>query len=409
MKRLKKCALMSLSMLTMASCSPEILVDAKDYIKTIDVVNDDFRILQLTDIHWNHLTDLKKTDDNSSRVIYDYFRELIYVSNPDLIMVTGDTFLEANKYVVNQFFSLMEDCKVPYAMLWGNHDKEGTYSKNWLFDQAKKGKRSLFVNPNDNVYGDCNYVINLNRDGSTFYQIYAIDTNSNYYSKEDGYKYDNIHEDQIKWYISQAELAKESNQNKYVPSIAYFHIPLWEWVYSFKENNYSLNGTVTGDIFEEALYEVPGLTDDCGEIALWPGYKDSDFFDESRKRGMQAMFCGHDHNNDSVSRYKDVTIGYGVKSGRGLYYYGKKDGYDYDVTGGSLITIHIDQSYTLEQIFIDQDNKHTNYYKENELPEDFNYNTYVESNGFTFKENNKDWFRTSGEFTFDVRESEESL
>lgn len=362
---MKKNALFSLALLpiVLSSCNAKRPV-ASDYIANISFNEDkkQFSILQLTDIHWNLLT---KVDQEKK-----YIRGLVEITQPDMLMITGDTFLIANKKVVIDFFDFIRSLGVPYATTWGNHDEEGEYTKDFLNQEASRNQYvdtatdhynnlSLFRNVKDDIYGDANYCININKEGKPFYQIYVLDSHSSYYDKDAGYKYDYIRDDQVSWYREMADTTAMNNKNVYVPSIFYFHIPLWEWAMSYASNNFNEKGDVLGVVKEPDLYQVPGLTDDiCKKedgVHMWPGLYHSKLFDEAKNRSAQAMFCGHDHSNNWVTRYSDVTLGYGVKTGRGLYYYGKKDGDSYDHTGGSLITIYDDKSYSLEQVFLDSD------------------------------------------------------
>ena len=64
----------------------------------------------------------------------------------------------------------------------------------------------------------------------------------------------------------------------------------------------------------------------------------------------RGVFFGHDHINDFIAEYKTsetgeyVTIGYGLKTGDGLYF---EDG----MIGGTLSTIHRDGSVSYSRCF----------------------------------------------------------
>ena len=62
--------------------------------------NNSFKIMQLTDIH------LGVQVDNVKEM--KFIRSFIEENKPDLIVITGDTFLDANKSIVKFFFDKME-------------------------------------------------------------------------------------------------------------------------------------------------------------------------------------------------------------------------------------------------------------------------------------------------------------
>lgn len=346
----------------LSSCRPgnETEVELTDYVSEIEFKNEDFKILQMTDIHWNLITNLEKETK--------YITTLVKGVNPDMLMITGDSFLIGNKNLCKYFFNMLESLEVPYALTWGNHDEEGEYTKNWLSKYVGSLPHSLYKHVDDDVFGDSNYVVNIKKNNETFYQVYAIDSNTDRYDKEYGYLYDYIHDDQIEWFKNETELAKTNSG--YVPSIAYFHIPLWEAVYSHYGKR-NLEGEtevinkgkyVMGDINEASSYTLNGLhTQDSEDkdnediIKMWPGRERTTMFKEAKERNVKGIFNGHDHSNNLVTQLDDVVMGYGVKTGRGLYYYGKADGAEFDITGGSLVTIKSDKTFNLQQVYLDAD------------------------------------------------------
>jgi predicted MPP superfamily phosphohydrolase len=304
------------------------------------MTGDSFKILQLSDIHWNFATNVKAQST--------YLTKVVTEASPDMIMITGDSCLCANESIATSLYNLFDSWNIPFGVTFGNHDKQGLYSKEWVSKLAASGKNSLYNEVKDNVFGDSNYFINVKKDGKTVWQIYSIDSNSN--EIEDGSNvYDYIHDDQVEWFKKETALAKTNNGGVTVPSLAYYHIPLWEYVTSYYVNH----STVMGEIGEKATNSVKGLTDSIGKIAMWPGEVHSKFFEAAKEAGVKAGFCGHDHNNDWVGEYEGIKLGYCVKSGRELYY--TKTSAGYDMTGGSLVTIKTDSTLSIEHIFVDSD------------------------------------------------------
>lgn len=78
-----------LSSLLLSSCgATPIDYDVKAYEKTLEY-KDNFKIMQLTDIHISLPTDMKKQ--------FDFLENNIKTCNPDLIAITGDSFFWSDK------------------------------------------------------------------------------------------------------------------------------------------------------------------------------------------------------------------------------------------------------------------------------------------------------------------------
>lgn len=331
----------------LSACStPSVAKDSDVYAKTLDTYRSGFKILQLTDIHWNFTTDMVKQSA--------FLTAVVQRANPNLIMITGDSTLQANEEIADRLYNLFDSWNIPYGVSWGNHDRQGTWSPEWISKRATKGKNSLYNEIQDSVTGRSNYVINL-RDSSKNlkWQIYSLDSNS-YAPNGVSYSYASIDQTQVDWYTAQAEKAK-TEAGDYVPSALYFHIPLWEWVYGYRLDKEG----VIGQIHEKSTYSVPGLTADDEKIPFWVGKEHSDLFSAAASRGAKAFYCGHDHSNDWGTTYTDEAgdsafVGYGVKSGRELYY--TKTTAGYDQTGGSIMTLRDDGSFTLIHLYVNTDN-----------------------------------------------------
>jgi predicted MPP superfamily phosphohydrolase len=329
---------------TLFSCSNSTVSNSSsNYVKSLPSYYDGFRVLQLTDIHWNFTTDMVKQSA--------YLTAVKNATTPDLIMITGDSTLTANEEIANTLYDLIDSWQIPYAFMWGNHDYQGTWNPSWLYQRASKGKYSLYTHIEDQVSGDSNYVINLMDGSKVAWQVYALDSNSYLYQKGLSYAYDYIRDDQVEWYKAQADKAKADNGGSYPASLMYFHIPLWEWVYAYEKNP---KGSF-GEIHEKSTYDVPGLAD---KIPFWPGDVHSGIFDAAASRGTKAFYCGHDHSNDWGDYYTSESgnkayVGYGVKSGRELYY-AKADA-GYDMTGGALTILHDNGAFDLKHVFVNTD------------------------------------------------------
>lgn len=301
---------------------------------------ENFSVLQLTDIHWSTLTDRTHQKAYLSQVI-----EAAKKSSPTgdigLIMVTGDCTLLGSKDVVKDLFDFIASYNIPFAVTWGNHDRESAYSMAWLDALVSSYPKSLYKDLDDEVTGRSNYVISLTESGKAVWQIYSLDSGSYEPSSTPlRYSYDRIHPDQSAWF------AKEADDASNVPSLAYFHIPTREWQEVYEKKAYSKKAFEQNEKF-------------C------PSENASDFFPVAKAHNVKGLFCGHDHSNDLTMTYEGVVLGYGVKSGTELSFgvsktrtylpSGQTEAKPLQLIGGSLSLLHGDSTFDLKHLYVQED------------------------------------------------------
>lgn len=303
-----------------------------DYMMGVEWKNktEDFRILQLCDIH------LSQSDiyDKHFKVI----NKTIERANPSLIVLNGDSFTYADKGVVAKLFSFIDSYNVPWTFLYGNHDDQGYFPDTYI--QRLLGDKDLFKNvqfknlEDDNVTGRSNFVINIDqkeRDSSghvtstkTVFQVYCLESHSYNF---DTIAYDFIKQDQIDWYERMVKYSKDSERfgnGTVIPSAMYFHIPLPEFFTAWTEAE---KGS------PEAI-KIIGGTDEMGGGPTEE--TDLHLFDKVKELGStKAISVAHDHINDSVVKYKDIALCFGVHSTDRIYY-------DEHKVGGQVIKVNKD-------------------------------------------------------------------
>lgn len=95
---------------------------------------DDLRILQISDLHVDHT-------NNQHDLIWKNLKNNVMKSDVDLTVITGDwTSAEDNLPVTEKLIEIMDGCKKPWAVVFGNHDSQGNASRDELAE--------LFLNPN---------------------------------------------------------------------------------------------------------------------------------------------------------------------------------------------------------------------------------------------------------------------
>lgn len=352
MKTSKLC-LLSLPLLC-ASCAPR-QYGLDDYVSEFSA-DGSVKILQLADMHWSWQSDLKREAE--------YIDALISFSGADIAILTGDQVLGATKKTYLTLFDTLDASSLQgYALAWGNHDEQGLYDPDFPTKEAISRSKCLNIDlPGDEIFGGSNFAIDLVSDeGKTWYELFVLDSNK---LNPEGFSmgYDVIHDDQIDWYARMVEKAKREN-GATVPSLAFFHIALWQWEYAYRLSKqedpfaYSEDPDFPGGIkaysgqMGEESWEVPGL----GKTQVYCGYRDSGFFQKAEELGStKAMFVGHDHKNDFAAEYyldpsrsdDPIALCYGLKSGDGLTY---ESGH----LGGNLITVSEDGSVSLQRAFLD--------------------------------------------------------
>ena len=318
-----------------------------------------FNVLQLTDIHWNANTStmaskiyLEKLFDQVDKHIKE---EQGSERGIDLVELTGDQFMLATSYQVSTFLEFMEKQAekhgFKYAAIWGNHDRHGIYNPNWLADSFKKASHCIYTEPNDNLYGRSNFVINLTEDGttatSTKWQLANVDSGASFSDTAISpfRDYDYVRKDQTDWWVK--EHAKVGEE---VPTIAYYHIP--------QDENQKAWDMRKEQGFKNKFFRLEGFGDNG------TGNYESNFVDEGARHNLKAVFSGHAHNVDWTVEYRDpnweadqksVILGLGVKTGSELYFAhvdasttdpDMKEGLEsvgitenFDLIGASLVTI----------------------------------------------------------------------
>lgn len=326
----------------------------KDYVREVEQNGTSFHILQLTDIHWNMTTQVEKATEylhNTIRVAKEKADGKI-----DLIAITGDTLLVATKAMADRIYEVIDSWNIPFFVTYGNHDLQGLWDKTWMNENVSfpKRKNSLFVNLNDDIHGESNFVINWKKDNQTIWQIYSIDTGHYLGNDAIKYGYDYIHDDQISWFEKETNFAK-GNAESYLPSVVFGHIGLNEMTEAAEKakkelQNADETGNPTGQGTNGYIGGYYHENNSSSKVH-------STFFQSAKTHGVKGIFAGHDHSNDAVFDYEDVILGYGVKANTELYYSNIRFGEEtMTLTGAALYTLKEDRTFDIEHIYIDYNN-----------------------------------------------------
>lgn len=309
----------------------------------------ELKIAHITDIHigggfWTYKND-KKT-------IYELIT-MLQEEKPDIVISTGDntycvipfgfngggTF--NNMMVAKTFITIFDHEGVYFDTVFGNHDTEsmdyasrqkvGNLYQNG-FSEYSMFKQGFTDLNSDTVPSVTNQFIQVkNTEGKIVKLLLLIDSNAyedtKFFTAVFG-KYDVIHEAQVEW---AADMIKELSEKEglpegqYLETLAFMHIPVGEYRTALDElitETRDEKGNITGFTQNPNPQNTEFVEGEWGEEKVCYGglYRkdekpeDLDNFFEVLCEDMgsvEAIFCGHDHTNSAVVKYKGVLLDYG--------------------------------------------------------------------------------------------------
>lgn len=311
------------------------------------VIDGQFKILQITDIHIGNSFLSRSTDRKALLAV----ERLIARTEPDLVAVTGDicyavpyrTATKDNMTPLKQFSSVMEKTGIPWAPVFGNHDAESfsTHTGEQLGEYLRTQPHCLFEAGETSGCG--NYAIGLKTADGTERAVLLFLDSGGYKENKKGFfglyaTYDAFREDQIDW--CRRTLGARVTEGRIPPSLAFFHIPLWEYEDAW-------NCVRQGN--SEAVLHY-GEKNERAAVA----FERSPMFEELRKLGTKGIFCGHDHTNTYSVTYRGVRLTYGMSIDYFAYPF---IGLRKRQRGGTLITVGEDGTFDCKPIPLQTEEK----------------------------------------------------
>ncbi len=328
-----------------------------------------WKILQFTDMHLTH--ELETTNET-----IDLFIDALNREKPDFVVLTGDIITrKGGRSRAKQLCEIFEKMGIYWGYVLGNHEGDSyvAVSRKSLIELVSSYPHCLDVSTvqktasGESVWGNGNFVVNLLGENYSLSQSLIFMDSGNRISKADAKKYgvsqssyDYLKDSQKIWYKEQVEKAIAQNAK----TMLFIHIPLVEQGY--------LKFLRFGTPIEEGWSFLPGTELEVngvlkGSFAIKDGWKalpgtvnyeescSSDHNNgmyelmKSLKKGVNGLFCGHDHVNNSViyeeafAGNKPIFLCYGTCSGvqgYNLYRYGYSLSDDYALRGYSVIEIN---------------------------------------------------------------------
>ena len=371
----------------------------------------DWKVLQFTDMH---LSETNDGDLGNNRTIREYIAA-IEREKPDFVVLTGDviTSIRGRARAV-QLCEIMERLGVYWAYVLGNHEGDEFFkmTREELMGIVEKYPHCVSdttvkkTEDGTKVWGIGNFVVNLLGENHKIVQSMIFMDSGNEISESDYNRlkgstpglesdsYDFLKESQKTWFKEQVENVSLISEGA-AKSMLFIHIPLFQQR-KLKYVSYSdLPEGWTKEVAGEGWEYVPGTIahdhngNPVGQDAIATDWKvvagtanfegvcssdyDNDMYpliyDTTLNGKVNALFCGHDHTNDSIvyqqkEGKEPVYLAYGLCSGYATYnlYKQKKTDDPKNLKKGySVIEIHQNSTFDFSGVSYDYDYKTTKY------------------------------------------------
>lgn len=271
--------------------------------KELRFKNGKFKIVMFSDLHGKITFDRRTV--MGVEVLTDELK-------PDLVLLGGDNVCGGSHLQSEQLFrnsfddiaNIFESRQIPWAHVFGNHDKEVGLSESDQQDIFEKYEHCLSKRGPADIHGVSNYMlpIKASEGDKIKFNVWGMDSHR-YNSTVNGHSTilpnhfctgddaDHCRPDQIMWYYNTSiELEKYCGEK--VPSIMYFHQPIPEF------NLITRNPAETGMVGEHRE-RVCGTELNYGLFAF-----------AATRNDVKGMYCGHDHVNTFSGTYAGIHLGY---------------------------------------------------------------------------------------------------
>ncbi len=267
-----------------------------------------FRILVLTDAH--HAPGTGKETILAMKSLIDR-------TGPDFVFLCGDNIAgHATKKncldMIAEIVSPMESLGIPWAHVFGNHDKTWRFSKQFQERLYEAYPHCLSLSGPEEIPGVGNYFLPvMDEKGRTMFGIWALDSMQDISIMDTPLDYcGNIEKDillparlttgsdadwirfeQIEWYYNNSIRLEKENGRK-IPSVMFFHQPLYEF-----------NAIIRNPV-------ETGMTGECNERVSCSEVSSGLFAAVLERGDICGIFCGHDHINTFDGVYCNIHLGY---------------------------------------------------------------------------------------------------
>ncbi|KAG1376700.1 hypothetical protein G6F61_007377 [Rhizopus arrhizus] len=264
-----------------------------------------FKILQLADLHFTNEEGFcrdvsSEADCKGDATTIDYINKVLDKEKPSLVVFSGDNIngggVSDARAATYKFAEPVIKRKIPWAVVFGEHDDGNDLSREELLQVMKRMPYSLIERGPMDVPGVGNYALKIYSNGTRAathdFTLYFLDSHSR--SEEtNGERDDSIKKEQLDW-IVQSNLEFQKLDSK-PDAIIFFHAPIWE---------YDQSSPRLGDARES----VSTPKSDTHSLAAF-----------RKTNSIKVASCGRDHVNDYCLEQDKIQLCYAGGAGVGGY------------------------------------------------------------------------------------------
>ncbi|KAI8977093.1 Metallo-dependent phosphatase-like protein [Mycotypha africana] len=198
--------------------------------------NGDFKILQIADLHFTNEEGVCRdvpadTECNGDMTTLKYIEKLLDHEKPDLVVFSGDNIDGAGvsdaRAATFKFADPVIQRKIPWAVVFGEHDDESDLSREELIEVMRRMPYSLIQRGPMDIPGWGNYAVKVfestQKAAPHAFTLYFLDSHSYAETKEG---FDFIKSYQLDWIVKSASVFRETSNSKLNAGV-FFHIPIW--------------------------------------------------------------------------------------------------------------------------------------------------------------------------------------
>lgn len=268
--------------------------------------NGEFKILQLADIQ--EKSPLKGI---TKRLI----KKAIEAEQPDLIVLTGDNVnttagskKSSAEKTISEVMDILEKYNIPVAIVFGNHDTEGSVSRQEQMEWYEKYDCFIGCAGEDFNNDTCGtYYVPLYSStdkNEMIFNLWMIDS-GDYNTENDLGGYAATSKEQIEWYKETCKELTEKN-GKTVPAFMFQHIVVPEIFNALVKVPENTEGAIK---HRGEYYALPeGAEGKLVETPCPPSYNNGQFDAILECGDVIGLFFGHDHLNTFSVDYEGVKF-----------------------------------------------------------------------------------------------------
>lgn len=283
--------------------------------------NGNFRILIIAD---------PQDVTNPRQETLDLMNAALDSTKPDLVVFTGDNIHgpaaklsgseKRTEQAIRQIMEPVTSRKLPFCVVFGNHDDEGEVSKEFQM-QLYQSMPNCLAEGGEKMtgYGNYNLTIKAHDSDKNVFNLWFVDSGSYNTDKTKDSYYAFVADDQIEWYKNKSNELKNENGGTPMPSILFQHMPVTEIFDLLTEVPKGTENAVEkhGKYYILNEEKASGY---LGEGPCPPDYNNGQFEAWKQQGDILGAFFGHDHVNDFRGTIDGIELIH--TPGAGFFIYG---------------------------------------------------------------------------------------